>query len=131
MNAPAQSIDRVWDQIGHDLGWNDHNMRTDRPYSGQPHTSAGARGAQPIYGVTFRDLRDCFIRAYILSHVHYKKNAVLRDEANKGQAAVICENDVYQLVGSIDPIAVVQNLCCEVEKLMGIYPNVEGLRIVP
>lgn len=41
MNAPAQSIDRVWDQIGHDLGWNDHNMRTDRPYSGQPHTSAG------------------------------------------------------------------------------------------
>lgn len=26
-----------------------------------------------------------------------------------------------------DPDAVVQNMCCEIEKKMGIYPNVEKL----
>lgn len=82
-----------------------------------------------------RDLRDCFIRAFILSHQHYKNgtleliqpNATLRDEANKGQDATLCEQDVYQLIGGIDPIALSQNLGCEVEKAMGIYPNVPPL----
>ena len=129
------NLNQVFDQIGHDLGWNDHNMQPDRPYNGQPHTSTGQRGSQKLFNVTMRDVRDCFIRAYILSHSHYKDgtieelqpNAALRDEANKGINAAICENDVYTLVGSIDPIAVAQNLGCELEKLMGIYPNVPKL----
>ena len=129
------NADQLLDKIGHDLGWHDHNMRPDRPYNGQPHTSTGMRGATEIKGITFRDLRDCFIRAYILSHSHYKDgtleevqpNAALRDEANKGVFAAISENDVFTLVGGIDPIAVSQNLACEVEKMMGIYPNVAPL----
>lgn len=131
----SDSLDGLFDQIGHDLGWHDHNMRRDRPYVGQPHTCTGGRGAQEISGITFRDLRDCFIRAFILSNEHYKSgtieplqpNAALRDEAEKGENAAICEQDVYRLKGGIDPMAVAQNLCCEVEKIMGIYPNVPRL----
>ena len=133
------SVEQLFDQIGHDLGWNDHNMQRDRPYNGQPHTDSGIRGATEIKGITFRDLRDCFIRAFILSHEHYKSgtmeeiqpNAALRDEAGNGEAAALCENDVYALVGGIDPIAVVQNLTCEIEKIMGIYPNVPALAARP
>jgi hypothetical protein len=56
------SFAQVWDQIEHDLGFNEHNMRRDRPYNGQPHTDTGVRGMTEIRGVTFRDMRDCFIR---------------------------------------------------------------------
>lgn len=132
-------MNHLWDQISHDMGWHDHNMRRDRPYNGQSHTCTGDRGATEIKGVTFRDLRDCFIRAYAMSHDYYKPgtiepiqpNATISDEARKGEAATICETDIYGLVGSIDPIAVVQNLCCEVEKIMGIFPNVPRLTATP
>ena len=131
----SDSFARVWDQIEHDLGFNDHNMRRDRPYNGQSHTATGERGKTEIKGITFRDLRDCFVRAFIFSHEYYKPgtielvqpNAALKDEAEKGEHAALCENDVYRLAGDIDPIAVLQNLCCEVEKVMGIYPNVPRL----
>jgi hypothetical protein len=126
------NAEQLFDQIGHDLGWHDHSMQRDRPYNGQPHTITGVRGATEIKGITFRDLRDCFIRAFIISHQHYKDgtleelqpNATLRDEAKRGSAAALSENDVYSLVGGIDPIAVAQNLACEIEMLMGIFPNI-------
>lgn len=133
MTSPSKHpFETIMEAVAHDLGWHDHNMSRDRPYNGQAHTDTGTRGAQLIHGVTMRDLRDCFIRAFILSHAHYKDgslellqpNATLREEANKGPLAVICENDVYTLKGGIDPIAVVQNLTCEVERIMGIYPNI-------
>lgn len=129
-------IEKLFDQIGHELGWHDHNMRRDRPYNGQPHTDTGThRGATEIKGITFRDLRDCFIRAYIRSHSYFENdslhklqpNATLIEEAEKGEAAALSQSDVYRLVGSVDPIAVSQNLCCEIEKIMGIYPNVPKL----
>ena len=97
-------------------------MHRDRAYSGQPHTSTGERGAQQIYGVTFRDLRDCYIRAMCLARG--EDNPVAYEEALKGENAVLCENDLYDLVGDFDPVAVIQNMSCEIEKLMGIYPNV-------
>lgn len=133
------SIEALFDKIGHELGWNDHNMQRDRPYNGQPHTDTGARGATEIKGITFRDLRDCFIRAFILSHQHYangssaelQPNAALRNEASKGESAALCEDDIYRLVGGVDPIAVVQNLSCEIEKVMGIYPNVPEMAFKP
>lgn len=129
------NVEKFFDQIGHDLGWNEHNMRRDRPYNGQAHTCTGARGATEIKGITFRDLRDCFIRAYALSHCTYESgslvriqpNATLSDEADKGEAAVMCENDLYALKGDIDPMAFCQNLACEIEKAMGIFPNVVPL----
>jgi len=135
MENTTNNFEALMGQVAHDLGWHDHNMRRDRPYSGQAHTDTGIRGATLIAGVTMRDLRDCYIRALIKSHPYYKEgtlepvqpNATLSEEADKGENAAISEQDVYSLVGDIDPIAVMQNLTCEVEKIMGIFPNVPGL----
>ena len=103
------------------------SMRRDRPYSGQPHTDKGIRGATEVSGVTFRDLSDCFTRAFFLASHHI--NPALYEEACKGENAVICENDLYGWdLNQIDPVAVMQNFTCEVEKIMGIYPNVPALK---
>ena len=123
-----KDLNQLFDQVGQDLGWYDHNMRRDRPYAGQPHTSTGLRGATEIKGVTFRDLRDCFIRALLLSTGAEVIDGVdLRpryEEADKGEKAVLCEQDVYGFnLDKLDPIAIAQNLSIEVEKIMGIYPN--------
>lgn len=128
----SQEFNRLWDQIEHDLGFRDHNMRRDRPYSGQPHTDTGTRGATEIKGITFRDLRDCFIRAVLLStgaEVIDGVNMRPRyEEADKGENAALCENDLYGFnLDRLDPMAICKNLCCEVERLMGIYPNVPEL----
>ena len=126
------SFDKLWDQIEHDLGFNDHNMRRDRPYNGQPHTITGERGSAEIKGITFRDLRDCFIRAVLLSTgaevIGGKDMRSLYEEACKGEGAVLCENDLYGFdLDRLDPMAIAQNLGLEVEKIMGIYPNVPPL----
>ncbi len=100
----------------------DHNMRRDRPYTGQQWTDHGERGRKEIAGVTFRDLRDCYVRACFLSAGH--QHPAGYEQALKGVDAVLCENDVYELDWfSIDPIAVAQNMSCEIEKLMGVFPN--------
>jgi hypothetical protein len=120
------SAEQLFDQIAHDMGWNDHNMQRNRPYTGQPHTDTGERGRTEVKGVTFRDLRDCFIRAFLLSNG--TKMPAQYAEACKGEAAALCENDLYGWdLNQIDPNAVFQNFSCEVEKMMGIYPNVPAL----
>lgn len=90
-------------------------MDRDRPYSGQPHTDHGKRGETFVQGLTYRDVRDCFIRAcYDASGMEPK-----------------------DWPGSVDdlpwermsPIAVQQNMSIWMEKYQGIYPNVP--RIVP
>lgn len=123
---------KLWDQIEHDLGFNEHNMRRDRPYGGQEHTSTGIRGATEINGITFRDLRDCFIRAVMLSTgaetIGNKNMRPYYEEALKGENATLCENDLYGFnLDRLDPMAICQNLSCEVERIMGIYPNVTPL----
>lgn len=134
----SSELERVFDQIGHDLGWHDHNMRRDRPYNGQPHTDTGTRGATEVRGITFRDLRDCFIRAVLLSTggqfyptddpAMRDRMAALYEEANKGENATLCENDLYGWdLDKLDPLAIAQNMSCEVERIMGIYPNVPKL----
>lgn len=90
-----------------------HTLLRDRPYNGQPHTDTGERGRQEVHGVTMRDLRDCYIRACYhasgLSPSQYPKSP-------------------YDLPwNEMDQLAVFQNMMCEVEKLMGIYPNVPKL----
>ena len=126
MSNPVD-FNSLWGRIEDDLGFNDHNMRRDRPYTGQPHTDTGERGKTEIKGVTFRDLRDAFIRAVFLAGHHIAPAQY--DEACKGELATLCENDLYGLdLNQLDPVAVIQNLSCEVEKLMGIYPNVPSLQ---
>lgn len=123
------SFNDVLEQAFDDLGYNDHNMERNRPYTGQPHTDTGERGRTEVKGVTFRDLRDCFIRAFFLSAGHV--NPMLYEEALKGERAALCDNDLYTLdLNKLDPVAVIQNFGCEVERIMGIFPNVPELRFV-
>lgn len=120
----------VMEKAFDDLGFNDHNMERSRPYLGQPHTDTGTRGATEVKGITFRDLRDCYIRAVLLSAHHLVPR--LCEEANKGERAALCENDLYGFdLDKLDPMAIFQNLSCEVERLMGIYPNVHKLICSP
>ena len=83
------------------------HLDADRPYDGQPHTDLGERGSTEVKGVTFRDLRDCFVRAC------YESSGLPIEE---------WPGSVYDLP-DLDLIAVAQNLACNVEKRMGIYPN--------
>jgi hypothetical protein len=129
----ANEFNKLWDQIEHDLGFNDHSMQRDRPYNGQPHTCTGVRGSTEIKGITFRDLRDCFVRAVMLSTGGQPIDGVVMrpkyEEACKGENAALCENDLYGFnLDKLDPGAIVQNFCCEVEKIMGIFPNVPKLQ---
>ncbi len=84
-----------------------------RPYDGQAWTSEGTRGKEEIKGITFRDLKDCFIRACFDSAI-----------VEPGE----CPETIYDLDWEkIDPLAVEQNMSCWVEKYMGIFPNCKKL----
>lgn len=101
-------------------------MRRDRAYSGQPHTDEGERGKAEVHGITFRDLRDCFIRAVLLSAGHVAPAKY--EEATKGELALLSANDMFGFnLDDLNPIAIGHNLACEVERAMGIYPNVPKL----
>lgn len=122
-----RTLNEVIEQAFDDLGFNDHNMERSRPYTGQPHTDTGTRGATEVKGVSFRDLRDCYIRAFFLAGHHIAP--LQYEEACKGERAALCENDLYQLdLNKLDVMAVFQNFSCEVERIMGIYPNVPALQ---
>ena len=78
-----------------------------------------------VNGVTIRDLCDALIRAYVLSHTREPANIPIIDQAMMGQLAEIDPNSLYSLEGSYDIIAVLQNFSCEIEKILGIYPNIK------
>lgn len=88
-----------------------------RPYSGQPHTDLGTRGRTVVEGLTFRDLRDCFVMACFHA---------------SGLPAEEYPRSLYNLPWDhMDPLAVFQNMACEIERRMGIYPNVPPLEPHP
>lgn len=130
--SKTRSLNDVMEQAFDDFGMNDHNMERSRPYTGQPHTDTGERGRTEVKGITFRDLRDCYIRAVFLSTgamvISGKDMRPFYEEACKGEKAALCENDLYGWdLNQLDPVAVAQNLSCEVERIMGIFPNVPKL----
>lgn len=120
------------EQAIHDLGnkGNDYlsASRRDRPYDGQPQTGDGERGEQEVYGVTMRDVKDCFVIGAILASptpcdqlMDYVLGKDIEPEYKKGA--------IYDLDWpNMDPLAVIQNAMCELEKRMGIYPNVPELQ---
>lgn len=86
------------------------HLDRERPYDGQPHTDTGERGKTEVRGLTMRDIRDCYIRAC------YDASGLSPEE---------WPGDVYKLPWEqMDPIAIVQNLTCWIERYMGIFPNV-------
>lgn len=91
------------------------HLDRDRPYDGQPHTDHGERGRTEVRGVTFRDLRDCFIRGC------YDASGLPPSEW-PGRVHDLPWDDM-------DIVAVAQNMSCWVERYMGIFPNVPRLVI--
>ena len=100
------------------------SMKRGRPYIGQPHTDGGTRGMQLVEGLTMRDICDCFVIGACLA----SGPGSFYDEASKGEDAILCEDDLYHLPwDNMDIVAVRQNMVCEIERRMGIFPNVPKL----
>lgn len=97
-----------------------YTMDPNRPYDGQSHTDDGERGKTRVEGLTMRDVRDCILKGFLLA----SGDEELNRRADSGAWSI---NDVYKVSGDIDFIAVSQNAMCEVERMMGIFPNVPPL----
>lgn len=114
---------RFSDTLSSVMGDKNNILDSNRPYAGQPWTNNGARGKVRIQNITFRDLADCLLRAIILSE------GSLTDKLWAAQAEnqPFPQESIYEVdLGKIDAIALCQNLTCEVEKAMGIFPNIHG-----
>jgi len=94
-----------------------YSLDRDRLYDGQPHTDSGIRGKTEVKGLTMRDVKDCMVRGFL-------------DAAGMGDKKYPVTDDVYQIdLEKLDPVAVMQNAVCWIEKYMGIYPNVPELDV--
>ncbi len=92
-----------------------YSLERARPYDGQPHTDGGTRGKTLVEGLTKRDVADCFVLAF-LSCAGMERECPIRD-------------DLYSIpdLNELDPGAVIQNAVCNIEKMMGIFPNIPKL----
>lgn len=115
--------ERLVDMI-HDLVYRaySHGIDPHRPYDGQPHTDQGKRGETVVAGLTYRDVCDCFVIGWLSASSIGQKLLESRE---------VSYNDVFQCDDDVDPLAVMQNMACEMEKRQGIYPNVPALRAAP
>jgi hypothetical protein len=82
-----------------------------RPYNGQPQTDCGERGMTEVKGLTMRDITDCV------------RIAIWESCGSPENAASIYDCDL----SDCDAIAIEKNITCNIEKMMGIYPNVPTL----
>lgn len=99
----------------------DNTTDKDRPFTGQSHTDQGERGKTEIKGIRFRDLADCVVRAFVAA-ANFDCDEELNQRARDG---TLNYNDLFTLdLDKMDPVALIQNIGCEVEKAMGIFPNI-------
>ena len=87
-----------------------------RPYNGQPHTDCGERGKTMVTGLTMRDIQDCIVIGFLYAA---GKGELVRTNACDYRDIFKCDN--------VDQMAVCQNTMCEIERRMGIFPNVPKL----
>ena len=137
----------------------DYRNDRERPYNGQSHTDEGDRGMTEVKGLTMRDIRDCFIKAFLISCPDEKYLEIsefekcwdftqCKNEDEKGIPTQylldkIANNEyvsasvevgnwrpqmVYHCSNDFDPLVVARNLTNEIEKMMGIYPNIPELK---
>lgn len=130
----------------------DYRNDRERPYNGQSWTDDGERGKTEVKGLTMRDIKDCLIKAMLMSapYDNYlstdewlkcwdfssgegKPTQYLLDKQNepdyvstKSELGTWRTQDVYKIdFSKVDPLAIAQNLTCEIEKMMGIFPNIK------
>lgn len=115
------------DGIIHELS--NHLTDPNRPFTGQPHTDNGERGKTEVKGIRFRDLADCVVKAFVDAAGFSIEDEAEREELyRRADDGTLNYNDVYRLdLSKMDPLALMQSVCCRVEKAMGIYPNVPKL----
>lgn len=133
----------------------DYRNDRERPYNGQMHTDEGLRGKQEVRGLTMRDISDCFIKGLLeasVSDKYLEADTFLKcwdystepatptpfllehqDEpdfvSTKVSTGTWRTQDVYKVnLEKIDPLAVAINMTNHIEKMMGIFPNVEPLQ---
>lgn len=93
----------------------------DRPYDGQSQTDQGERGKQEVHGVTMRDVHDAFVIGA------FQAGGFAFDFTE--DYSRIYHGTIHDLPwDQMDPLAVIQNAMCELEKRMGIYPNLPRYR---
>ena len=97
----------------------DYRNDRERPYNGQPWTDEGIRGKAPVVGLTFRDIKDCFIKGFLLCCGVDQPELYKKVQENTWRVMDIFKVDLSH----IDPLAACQNMGCEIEKVMGVYPN--------
>ena len=90
-----------------------------RPFDGQDHTEQGERGKTKVT-LRMRDIADCFVIGMALSSGPGRAY----ERASNG---TINRNDLYEIeLDAVDPLAVMQNMLCEIERRLGIFPNLPG-----
>lgn len=87
-----------------------------RPYNGQPHTQDGIRGKTLVEGLTMRDVADCMAMGLLQA----SGIPELHDAVERGTWTY---KDLYKLE-DFDPVAAIQCMGCQLEMMMGIFPNV-------
>lgn len=71
-------------------------------------------------------MRLFFVRGVILASNHLFPEKY--EETLKGEEANLTMHDLYGFdLDKIDPGAMCQNMMCEIEKMMGIFPNINQL----
>ena len=112
----AEKLDFELNSTG---GSSDYSNDRNRPYNGQPQTDQGERGRTLVEGLTMRDIVDCFVKGLLLCTGCDQPE--LYEKVENGTWRY---RDVYKVnFDNIDPIAHSQNMMCEVERMMGIFPN--------
>ena len=111
MTEPEDVAKTIADAI---YGMGDDTTDPDRPFTGQPHTDQGERGKTLIAGLRFRAVADCFVIGWLRAS----------GRSSLAESGTATYNDVYECDDDIDPLAVMQNMMCEMERRMGTYPNI-------
>ena len=89
----------------------DRIMDRNRPYNGQSHTDEGERGKTLVEGLTMRDVADCMVIGFLEASGSYLENPT--------------RNDIYNVSEPPSPGAAIQCAMCTIEKMMGIFPNIQ------
>ena len=101
-------------------------------HEGQPHTILGARGQQMM---TLKDIQiaECFLRGMLDGATYYNLDEK-GELTNNIRSEFLEYHHLIDLIYKVkwltdfDPVAIVQNASCHMEKVLGIFPNVPGLK---
>lgn len=95
-----------------------------RNYGGQHQTFQGSRGGLQVKGLTTRDISDCIVRSFLKCSRDQLVEMSSEEEHDRKMSRDEYEyNTLYKLdLNKLDPIAVLQNTVCEIEKMMDVYP---------